>query len=312
MKVAFFGDGPWAHEALRQTIAQGYDVRVVVVRDDYRDPVLLRIAHERSIRGTSHPNVNSDEFLAELRGLGCDLAVSMSFNQILRAPIRAVFPRGFLNCHAGKLPFYRGRNILNWALINDEREIGVTCHYVDDGVDTGDIVTQRCFAVTDDDTYATVLERAISLCPSVLLEAMNAVRDGSATRAAQPRDGTYFVQRREGDEWIDWTWSARRVWTFVRAISTPGPCARTLLRLPEGVAEVVIERARLVPTQLPYVCAEGAVVGVRDGEPLVKTGDSVIALTSYELRHDTRKKLRIGDRLGLSAQAAQAMLLRSR
>lgn len=309
MKVAFFGDGPWAHEALRRTIAAGFDVRVVVVRDDFRDPVLLALAKEHGIEGTSHPNVNADDFLAKLRGLSCDLAVSMSFNQILRQGIREAFPHGFLNCHAGKLPLYRGRNILNWALINDEKEIGVTCHFVDDGVDTGDVVEQRSFALTDEDTYATVLERAIALCPEVLLAAMDAVRRGTATRTKQPREGTYFVQRKDGDEWIDWTWSSRRVWTFVRAITTPGPCARTLLRLPEGPVEVVVEAARLLPGEPPYVMAEGAVVGIRDGEPVVKTGDTVVALAKYDIRGGTRKKLRIGDRLGLSAQAAQASLV---
>ena len=308
MRVAFFGDGPWAHQALRRALAEGFDVRVVVVRDDLRDETLLGIAREHGITGTHAPDVNADGFLALLGSLECELAVSMSFNQILREPIRSLFPRGFLNCHAGKLPAYRGRNILNWALINDEREIGVTCHFVDDGIDTGDIVEQRTFAVTDEDTYGTVLERAITLCPDVLIAAMTAVRDGTARRLPQPREGTYFVARRDGDEWIDWTWSSRRIWTFVRAITTPGPQARTLLRTVDGFHELKIARARLVPDALPYLCAEGAVVGIRDGEPLVKTGDTMVALSAYSIDHPTRRKLRVGDRLGLSAALVQALL----
>ena len=58
-------------------------------------------------------------------------------------------PLKTINCHAGKLPFYRGRNILNWVLINDEREFGITVHYVDEGIDTGDIILQRVFPITD-------------------------------------------------------------------------------------------------------------------------------------------------------------------
>ncbi|MEA1052839.1 formyltransferase family protein [Lamprobacter modestohalophilus] len=71
---------------------------------------------------------------------------------------------GAINCHAGKLPFYRGRNILNWALINDEEEFGITVHSVDTGVDTGDIIRQQCFPITDADDYSTLLERAYWLC----------------------------------------------------------------------------------------------------------------------------------------------------
>ena len=56
-----------------------------------------------------------------------------------------------INCHAGKLPFYRGRNILNWALINDEKKFGITVHYVDEKIDCGDIILQRIFKITDKD-----------------------------------------------------------------------------------------------------------------------------------------------------------------
>lgn len=65
-----------------------------------------------------------------------------------------------INCHAGKSPLYRGRNILNRALINDEKEFGITVHYVDEGIDTGDIILQRVYEITDEENYATLLDRA--------------------------------------------------------------------------------------------------------------------------------------------------------
>ena len=73
----------------------------------------------------------------------------MSFNQIFRKDIINLTPIGIINCHAGKLPFYRGRNILNWVLINDEKEFGITVHFVDEGIDTGDIILQKTFPITD-------------------------------------------------------------------------------------------------------------------------------------------------------------------
>src|SRR4030066_979230 len=86
---------------------------------------------------------NSPENLDVLARYKADIFVSMSFNQILKKRIIDMAPRGFINCHAGALPYYRGRNILNWALINDAREFGVTVHYVNEGIDTGDIIAQR-------------------------------------------------------------------------------------------------------------------------------------------------------------------------
>jgi methionyl-tRNA formyltransferase len=64
----------------------------------------------------------------------------MSFNQIFKSEIINLPRLKTINCHAGKLPFYRSRNILNWVLINDEKEFGITVHYVDEGIDTGDII----------------------------------------------------------------------------------------------------------------------------------------------------------------------------
>ena len=73
-----------------------------------------------------------------------------------------------INCHAGKLPFYRGRDILNWVLINDEKEFGITVHYMDEGIDTGDIILQRTFPITDEDSYKTLLERSYDECANIL------------------------------------------------------------------------------------------------------------------------------------------------
>ena len=73
----------------------------------------------------SYEDVNSPQAVAKFQKYNADLFVSMSFDQILKKDIILLPKMGFLNCHAGALPFYRGRNILNWALINDEKEFGV-------------------------------------------------------------------------------------------------------------------------------------------------------------------------------------------
>ncbi|WP_197740079.1 formyltransferase family protein [Vibrio taketomensis] len=68
--------------------------------------------------------------------------------------------------------FYRGRNPLNWALINGESKFGITVHYVDEGIDTGDIVEQRLYSITQEDNYQTLLDKAINECANVLFSAI--------------------------------------------------------------------------------------------------------------------------------------------
>ena len=129
MKIGFFGDGPWAERALLPLLQDTrYTIVFVAVRASRPDRKLVEMAKSRGIPLLCPASVNSDESLAEIAGFGADLHVSMSYDQILRERILAVPPRGTLNCHAGALPFYRGRNPLTWAIINGETEIGITVH----------------------------------------------------------------------------------------------------------------------------------------------------------------------------------------
>ena len=136
----------------------------------------MEMAKECNIDVLYTPNVNSDDFLSQLKEYPSELYVSMSFNQIFKKEILNIPNKSVINCHAGKLPYYRGRNILNWALINDEKEFGITVHYVDAGIDTGDIILQDTYPITDQDTYRTLLERAYESCPDILYRAIKLIQ----------------------------------------------------------------------------------------------------------------------------------------
>lgn len=293
MKLGYFADGPWAHNAFHKIQADpGFTIAFVCVRNDFRDPVLVELAGRHGIPVLCHPRVNSDEFHAELRKYPCDLFVSMSFNQIFRPKTFSLPPLQTINCHAGKLPFYRGRNILNWALINDEREFGITVHHVDEGIDTGDIVLQRSYPITDDDTYETLLKRAHHDCAAILYDALVRIRAGDAPRIQQQSIhpvGMYCGPRRPGDERLDWNQPSRRVFNFVRALCRPGPQA-TCRRQD---APVRINRVALVPDAPTYIGIPGQVLGRIQGKLIVKTADSFVEV----VEHESETPIRTGDRL---------------
>jgi methionyl-tRNA formyltransferase len=307
MKIGYFGDGPWSHRALDELLAtRQAEIQFIVARFKNPDPVLRERAAKLGVPFFTHHNVNSPEFLAQIGPFGCDLLISMSFDQILRKSILEAAPLGFINCHAGALPFYRGRNILNWALINGATEIGVTVHHVDEGIDTGDIILQRKIELGQDTDYAQVLEAAIDVCATTLRDAAVALADGTAKRTRQvtihPR-GFYCGMRRAGDEWLQWEWTSKRVHDFVRAITVPGPGARTVL----SGQEWAVLRTSLIAQAPEYICTPGEVVG-RDPEGVVvKTGDATIhvskvAAVTANGTLDTAivPAWRIGTRLGMN------------
>lgn len=282
MRIGFLGDGGWARAALDLILSDGdFSVAFVVPRFSAPDEALCDQASRAGVDVLRLANVNSPESLEHLGGHRADLLVSMSFDQIVKAGLLNLCPLGAVNCHAGALPFYRGRNVLNWALINDEPEFGVTVHYMDEGIDTGDIVLQRMSPISDDDTYATLLDRATTLCADTLYAAIRLLADGKADRVRQDSIhpvGFYTGGRREGDEWLDWTWSSRRLFNFVRAITTPGPCARSML---EGT-EVRVVSVAMIPEAPTYLGTPGEVVGRSEHGPVVKTGDSTILVTGLD------------------------------
>ncbi|PLX51037.1 MAG: formyl transferase [Desulfobulbaceae bacterium] len=293
MRIGYFADGPWAHLTLVKLLSdETLEVVFVCARDDVPDPVLRSKSAEKSLKFITHPNINSKEFLEQMRAFDCDLHVSMSFNQIFRHELIQLPPLKTINCHAGKLPFYRGRNILNWALINDEKEFGITVHYVDEGIDTGDIILQRCFPITDDDNYSTLLKSAYEGCASTLYDAIKVVQSNNVKPIVQTKIhplGFYCSARSEGDEQLDWNQKSRDIFNFVRAICRPGPEARTFL----GDKEIKINRVQYLPDAPVYKGVVGAVVGLDNNSFFVKTSDSYIKVTEYS----GCSRPRMGDRL---------------
>ena len=149
LKVGYFADGPWSHLAF-QKLMRDKDVEMVFicVRYDTLDNTLQEYCDEYHIDYLKYQNVNSTDFIERVSEYNCDLFVSMSFNQIFKSKLINLPKYKTINCHAGKLPFYRGRNVLNWVLINDEKDFGITVHYIDEGIDTGDIILQRTYPIT--------------------------------------------------------------------------------------------------------------------------------------------------------------------
>jgi methionyl-tRNA formyltransferase len=311
VKILFFGDGAWAADSLRRLVANPWTVLAVVLRRHPSSESLEIAARDLGLPVLQPGNVNSPEFLEIVRSFAPDLNVSVSYDQIVRRPLLESAPLGFVNFHAGKLPRYRGKNVVNWALINGETEIGITGHYMDEGIDTGDILLQRTLPIGWTDTYGDVLDRVVAAFPDLVERALGMIADGTATRRPQAHlPGTYFAARRDGDEWLDWSDTSRHLHNKVRAITRPGPGALTLH---EG-EPVVIWRAHWDPAWPSYLATPGEVVGRRDDGVMVKTGDSTLLVLEAGVPGGPGSVpgWPPGTRLGLGADAVPALLKRIR
>ena len=284
IKFGYFGDGPWSHRALQTLLADTrFRLAFVVARFSRDEPVLRGFAAAADVPFLRPKNVNSDEFLETVAPLSADLFVSMSYDQIFRGRLIRLPRLGVVNCHAGELPRYRGRNVLNWAIINGEDHFGVSVHYIDEGIDTGDLIAQRRVPIAPDDTYLEVLEKAFPACAETLHAALVDVAENRVTRTSQSGPGFYCGMRRDGDEWLEWSWPTKRIHDFIRGIAPPAPGARTVLQRPKGDVQLALLRSRLIPGAPAYYGTPGEVIGINARGVVVKTGDTCLEV--YEVAH---------------------------
>ena len=281
MKIGFFGDGTWSHNAILHLVNDPtFEIAFICVRFKNPDTKLIEFAREKRIQLYIEKEVNSKEFLDKLKKMKLDLIVSMSFDQIFKKEIIGLPKFGSINCHAGKLPYYRGRNVLNWVLINDEKEFGITVHYIDEGIDSGDIIVQKVFPITEDDNYATLLTKAYTECASLLYDGIKKIQHNKVRRISQSEIdnyGSYFTQRKNGDEVIDWNKTSREIFNFIRALTIPGPCASTY----HGEIEIKILEAQFMTSANAYKGINGVIINVQHGAFFVKTSDSFIRVVKW-------------------------------
>ena len=280
-RLGYFADGPWGHQALNIILSDNsLEIAFICGRYDSNDFLLEEMAKKNKIEFFKEKNINSGPFLEFLKKQKCDLFVSMSFNQIFKKPIINIAKNNIINCHAGKLPFYRGRNVLNWVLINDEKEFGITVHFVDEGIDTGDIILQKVYSINDDDDYSSLLKRAYNYCANDLYEAIKDIQKATFSRIKQSTislHGSYCSIRKDGDEMINWKMNSREIFCFIRALCDPGPQAQTTI---DG-NKIKINKAEYIKDAPNYKGIPGAILFIGNNYFLVKTGDSYIKIIEY-------------------------------
>ncbi len=173
---------------------------------------------------------NPEAYLETLRSWKPDLGIVIGWYFLIPAAVRQLFPLGMTAVHASLLPKYRGNAPLVWAILNGERETGVSLFYLDNGVDSGDIVAQRSFPIAVDDTIRTVYETATTAALEMLTEAIPLLRSGTAPRTPQNHSlATQFPARRPEDGLIDWEQSPESLRNFIRAQTRPYPGAYAVI-----------------------------------------------------------------------------------
>jgi len=303
MRIIIVGDGLWAAKSLNALVEEGFIVVAVVERQIPSDSYLRDRATILDIPVYRLRDINSVDSVEKLGNLQPDLIVSIAYDQIFRGPALRVAKTGTINLHAGLLPAYRGRNVINWAIINGEKEVGLTSHFINEGIDSGDLLIQNTLPIGWRDDYNTMLKKVQEALPKLAVETCSSIVNNAYARVPQPEDrATYMPGREEGDEWIDWSDKSINIYNKIRGITRPGPGAVSI----HNGKRVTILRAEYELDWPDYAATPGVVVGRNRGKWVnVKTGDSVIRVHEIE---DIEGNIRpptwsMGTRLGYSVSS---------
>lgn len=290
MKIIFMGTPDFAVGTLKSLLASEHEVTAVVTQPDkpkgrgkaMQFTPVKEVAVEAGIPVLQPRRVREQEAIDAIKEIEADAIVVVAFGQIIPKEILTMKRYGCINVHASLLPKYRGAAPIQWAVIDGERESGVTTMQMDEGLDTGDMLLKAVVPLDKDETGGSLFDKLSSTGAKLLLETLEGLEKGSLVPEKQGESPTAYAKmlKKEMGE-IDWTKSAVEIERLVRGLN-PWPSAYTHLdgkTLKIWQADVEPEGSGKEP---------GTVVKVSKGGFGIQTGDGILMVGELQLEGKKR------------------------
>lgn len=305
MRLVLIGQADFGKAALEALVNAGQEVVGVLTPPDVPgekpNPVKV-FGLEQGLNLLQPKGLRGRRVYEWVKALKPDLLVLAFVNQFVPKEVIDLARFGGINYHPSLLPKYRGGTAINWAIINGERETGVTIHYIDEGVDTGDIILQRSVSIDPEDNVLTVyFDKLFPLGVKMIEEAVRLIETGQAQRRPQDESLASFQPViKEEDTMINWADPADKIYNLVRG-SVPRPGAGTffqgqLIKIMEATGRPVQREG--VPGEILGFEEDGFVVGTGSEGLLVRKGNVAGKKRGSALDLAREIGLMVGDRLG--------------
>lgn len=241
LKIVFFGTPEFAVESLKRLVDGGYNVAAVVTMPDkpagrgrqLQQSDVKRFAVERGLPVLQPVSLKDETFINELRAIEAQLFIVIAFRMLPEA-VWQMPPLGTFNLHASLLPRYRGAAPINWAVMNGDKETGVTTFFLKHEIDTGDVIQQRSCPIGRDDNVEVVYDRLMTMGADMVLETVDSIIAGSVKPIPQDQLLTAGLQPTPAPKIfkdtcrIDWNRPAEELYNHIRGLS-PYPAAWTTI-----------------------------------------------------------------------------------
>lgn len=275
MRYIFVGAVESSYHALEEMLTQGANVvgiftlalRYAHRHSDFAD--LRPVARQHGVPLWDINNINDPEVIAQMQALEPDYIFVIGWSQIVKRAVLELPTQACIGFHPALLPQNRGRAVLPWTILQGLRRSGATLFYLDEGLDSGDILIQKSFTVEFDETARTLYNKVTATLREMIREILPFLENGNPPRQPQEHSrATYCAKRTPADGFIDWQRSAEQIWTLIRAVGEPYPGAFTFHR----GRKLIVWEASLVGSA-PYCGLPGQIQAISQDGALVQCGD---------------------------------------
>lgn len=235
MKVVFMGTPDFAVETLREILLAGHEVAAVVTQPDKpkgrgkelsMSPV-KEFAKANGLTVWQPLKARDEAFIGQIRQIAPDVIVVVAFGQILPDSILTMPKYGCVNVHASLLPKYRGASPIQWAVIDGEKESGVTTMLMDTGVDTGDMLLQKSVPLSEKETGGSLFDKLSVIGAKLLVETLKGLEEGTIERTPQNHnEATHTKKIEKSLGKLDFCRPAKELECLIRGLN-PWPSAYT-------------------------------------------------------------------------------------
>ena len=282
MKIVFIGSVIFSKKALEKLISVQADVVGIVTKEksdfntDFCD--LTSIANQHHIPSKYVSNINDEDVVEWIKSLTPDVLFCFGWSNLLKKEILEVSPIGVIGFHPTLLPYNKGRHPLIWAKILGLKESGSTFFFMDEGADTGDILSQKKFLIEFDDDAAVLYEKLTSTALQQIEDFLPLMIQKNFNRIPQQKDKGNSWRKRGGyDGKIDFRMSTESICNLVRGLSRPYVGAHCIYK------ESDVKIWKVNPGDCQYGNIEpGKVISIKNQGIEIKTSDSSVILIEHD------------------------------
>jgi methionyl-tRNA formyltransferase len=224
MKIAVFGEDGFTGLVIDSLIEEGHDIQVIIT-PHYDTPIYLnleRVAVKHNILFIRKKDINSEMIIGQLKEFQPELIISVHLRKILCKSVFSIAEKGSINVHPSLLPKYRGMSPQHQALMHGDNESGVTVHFIDEDVDTGNIILQEIFSIAEDDYIVDVQLKVMEVYKTIVVRSVELIKNNLFKGYEQAATtSSYYGPIKKSDREIKLNKEAKDIYNLIRAVSMP-------------------------------------------------------------------------------------------